>query len=1234
MYGEPNRAYKFRTWDLLRTIADESPLPWCVIGDMNNIASHSDKRGDNRYPNGLVEGFQQALSDCNLIDLELIGYHFTWERGRGTGSWVEIRLDRAMATPHWIELFHSAQLVNLEISSSDHCLLLLELVNNVLTAAPRHFKFENAWLREPMCLQVVRDSWETSNGDSITVKIKRCGENNIKRLKRLRDEDSAAELKNAEKSLTEILTQQEVFWKQRSKQLWLREGDSNSKFFHAKATSRKKNNAITRLQNSSGTWVDWSSGLHDVIHMYFSELFTSTNALTDAVVAGITPSISSTHNEDLIRPVHEDEVRRALFQMHPDKAPGPDGMTPGFYQKCWDVVGHDVVTQVRNFFESGVLPDNVNNTNIILIPKKKNVSNMGDLRPISLCNVLYKIISKVLAKRLKIVLPHIISENQSAFIPGRLISDNIMVSYEVMHYFKRKRKGQTGYMALKLDLSKAYDRIEWGFLMAMMSKMGFHNRFIELIFHTISTVEYKIVHGGHEIGPIVPSRGIRQGDSLSPYLFLICAEGFSSLLRRAERSGHIRGCKVANGAPTISHMLFADDSYVYCRATENEADNVLRILDMFEVASGQQVNRAKSSIFFSANTPSDLRDRLCTRLGMVPASNDSFYLGLPCILGRSKKAIQNFLQEKMEKRILSWEGRFLSKAGREILIKTVAQAIPSYAMSVFLLPVETCTLLEKLMSKFWWGNSSQQSRGITWMKWSRLSRHKSIGGLGFRNLRDYNLSLLGKQAWRLLQGADTLVNRVYKARYYPHDSMLNASLGANPSYIWRSIHESQSLILDGAKIRVGVGDIEVLNLPWLGDDINPFVTSSHPALDQSKVRQLMSPNGQCWDVELVSDLFNHRDASVIMNTPINVGRSDNYYWKHEHSGFYTVKSAYKVIQLNKGNWGHEMEDLVWKKLWKIKIPPKVLHFMWKALTQCLPTRMQLQKKHVDVPASCIFCHTSVESISHVLLECQFAQSCWNRAAVSTAATAVGFDFSLWFESLLHRGRAGMIEEGSMVAWSIWKARNELLWKNKSRTAVEVVSHARSVLDQWSYAQSNRFEPLLVPENQHHKEEHWSKPEANKIKVNVDGAIFQSIGSYGVGIVARNSNGHLIEATTTLRLGNVQSTTIEAFGIKEALSWIKDKDWSNVVVETDSLVSVQALSSLVFMPSVFCLLISDCKRLLNCLCDVSVTFVSRSANKTAHCLARGSCYWSDCIFNVINIPSAVHSSIMADLAIIS
>lgn len=168
------------------------------------------------------------------------------------------------------------------------------------------------------------------------------------------------------------------------------------------------------------------------------------------------------------------EVKKALFQMHPDKSPEPDGMSPGFYHKYWKIIGKDVVNWVHEFFELGGIPDGLNDTHIVLIPKKKSTSHMGDLRPILLCNVLYKVGSKVLADRMKVVLNSVISDSQSAFIPGRLISDNIMISFEVMHYLKRKTSGNMGYMALKLDMSKAYDRVEWSFLGAMMNKMGFH----------------------------------------------------------------------------------------------------------------------------------------------------------------------------------------------------------------------------------------------------------------------------------------------------------------------------------------------------------------------------------------------------------------------------------------------------------------------------------------------------------------------------------------------------------------------------------------------------------------------------------------------------------------------------------------------------------------------------------------------------------------------------------------
>lgn len=181
---------------------------------------------------------------------------------------------------------------------------------------------------------------------------------------------------------------------------------------------------------------------------------------------------------------------------------------------------------------------------------------MVDLRPISLCNVRYKIASKVLTNRLKEVINLIISEEQSAFIPGRLISDNILILFEIIHYMKRKTRGKKGWMALKLDMSKAYDRVEWSYIRAMLLKLGFADSITDLFRQCVTTAHYKIAHSGKEFGNIIPHRGLRQGDPLSSYLFLLCMEGLSALIKSYERRGLIKGIRVAKGAPSVSHMFF------------------------------------------------------------------------------------------------------------------------------------------------------------------------------------------------------------------------------------------------------------------------------------------------------------------------------------------------------------------------------------------------------------------------------------------------------------------------------------------------------------------------------------------------------------------------------------------------------------------------------------------------------------------------------------------------------
>ncbi|XP_060961018.1 uncharacterized protein LOC133031516 [Cannabis sativa] len=1040
LYGEPNRSLRKRTWDLIQTLKRDNNLPWCIVGDMNNVTSQQDKHGGNLYPNWLIEGFCDTLDECGLYDMELNGYPYTWERGRGTDSWVEARLDRAVVSQGWISKFPLAKLYNLEVSTSDHCPLHL-----VPVSEPIHHLFH----------------------------------------------DSAN---------------------------------------------------------------DFSPVINCVPHL-----------------------VTEDQNALLLEEVTHVEIKKALFQMHPDKAPGPDGMTPSFYQKFWHLVGDDVVRLVQGFFATGEFPSTLNETNIVLIPKKKIPEQMGDLRPISLCNVLYKVVSKVIANRMKSVLPSVISTNQSAFLPGRLISDNIMISYEVMHYMKRKRMGKDGFMAVKLDMSKAYDRVGWAFLEAMLVQMGFNSRFVALIMYCVSTVRYNVTYGGKTMGPIVPGRGIRQGDPISPYLFLVCAEGLSSLLNLFEQRRWLTGCKVARSAPRVSHMLFADDSYVYCKANVSEATHVMHLLQIYEQASGQQL------------------------MGMVEAGDDSFYLGLPCILGRNKKAILGFLQEKMKKKIFTWESRFLSKAGKEVLLKSVAQALPCYAMSVFLLTKEICSNLEGLMAKFWWKSQSQAgTKGVNWMSWKRLSRHKNDGGMGFRDLQDYNLAFLGKQGWRLLTNEDSLVSKIYKARF-----------------IWKSILEAQGLVQAGARKSIGNGStVSILLDPWLPDPSNPYVVSDHPGLLNHNVSSLFSAYSKSWDIDVLTDLFTERDKNLILSIQLSEHAiTDKWHWSEENSGFYTVKSAYWLLQQATRAAIAVNDQLLFKFLWQLDIPPKVQHFLWRVLVGCLPTKVQLGTKNVNVDLYCPFCNSALETITHVLIECRFAQSCW--CVSSVPAGVVNADFNTWFFDLSRTASTAVVKEAAVISWRLWSARNELLWNKKVCSTMDVVRSARVLLDQYISAQSQKTGALLI-DNINNVDEQWRKPIVHMVKINVDGAIFQNQNKFGFGCVARDTNGLLLEAISESRLGVVKPVIAETIGIKEALSWIERKQWSNVVIETDALVVVQAINSSFSMPSQFGLLVGDCRTLMSSLNNVSLKFVKRFANRAAHCLARESCFSSDCIFNQHNV----------------
>ena len=623
------------------------------------------------------------------------------------------------------------------------------------------------------------------------------------------------------------------------------------------------------------------------------------------------------------------------------------------------------------------MPFGLNDTYICLIPKVRSPQKITEYCPISLCNVVYKIVAKVLANRLKGVLSEVISDAQSAFVPGRQITDNVIAAFEVMHCINQRRKGKEGLVAIKLDMSKAYDRVEWGFLEAMMRKMGFQDRWISLMMMCVNTVSYSVLINGEPKGRIVPSRGLKQGDPISPYLFLLCVEGLSAMLQRDEFDTNLRGISVCRGAPRISHLLFADDCIVFCKASVDEGLKITTILEKYEKESGQKLNKEKTSLFFSKNTRREVQEAVKDMFGAEIIHQHERYLGLPPLVGRGKKKAFNRIKDQVERKIAGWKGKLLSSAGREILIKAVAQATPTYTMNCFKIPESLCSELNSLISNFWWGQREKE-RKLAWISWEKMCKPKADGGMGFKDLRAFNLALLAKQGWRLFKNLGSLTHRILKARYFPDRNFMEAQLGPKPSYTWRSLLAGRNVLEKGLRWSVGNGQsVRIWDDRWL-PTLKSFkvVSPRLQELNGTMVESLLDLAAGGWNKNLIRDMFLPFESKAILSIPISLSfPKDSLLWAWTQNGRFTMSSGYKVAynglleQRGKLEEGEASTPKKWKEFWSLSwglnCPSKIKHFMWRVCKNTLPTNYSLKLKRIPVEDTCGVCGM-VESSGHAL----------------------------------------------------------------------------------------------------------------------------------------------------------------------------------------------------------------------------------------------------------------------------
>lgn len=390
------------------------------------------------------------------------GPKFTWSNIQEGDNLERVRLDRAVANAALMELFDRFRVENVITTSSDHLAISITLagLDGLPTPAPvqQSFRFEAAWLRALDYREVTERAWENGRDDTtslqatcdnlqrLAMSLKNCSRDSFGaiqkkiwklefKLKDLRCMDGdQAEIRMAERTLYKLFEREELMARKRSRVEWLQEGDRNTAFFHTRATARKRANIITRLERTDGSLCDDSDEIKSMVYHFYEHLFTTeTCPSIDVVLDAIPPKVTVDMNESLCKAYSDEEIKMALFQTGPTKALGPDGFPGLFYQTHWEFLKDEICSAVRSFLLGDPILEGFCDSVIVLIPKTTNPQLLKNFHPISLCNVLYKIASKVLANRLKLILPDVVSENQSVFFPGRLITDNALIAFECFH---------------------------------------------------------------------------------------------------------------------------------------------------------------------------------------------------------------------------------------------------------------------------------------------------------------------------------------------------------------------------------------------------------------------------------------------------------------------------------------------------------------------------------------------------------------------------------------------------------------------------------------------------------------------------------------------------------------------------------------------------------------------------------------------------------------------------------
>ncbi|GAU31405.1 hypothetical protein TSUD_370540 [Trifolium subterraneum] len=791
---------------------------------------------------------------------------------------------------------------------------------------------------------------------------------------------------------------------------------------------------------------------------------------------------------------------------------------PSLDELYWDIVKTDLFNAVLEFFSSSWIFPGFNSNIIALLPKTPEASSIDQNRPIAMANFKFKVISKILADRLASIMPSLVSEEQKGFIHDRNIKDCLCIASEAANLLHNKSFG--GNLAPKIDITKAFDTLDWSFLLKVLKSFGFNEIFCNWIHVILQSAFLSVSINGKSYGYFNCTRGVRQGDPLSPLIFCLAEDVLSRHITKLVSDGKLNLIKGTRHVHVPSHSFYADDLMIFCKGNLAGLRELKTLFSRYAADSGQLVNTAKSTIFSGSITPRRLAlivQLLNFSIGVLPFN----YLGVPIFKGKPRVCHLQPIADKIKLKLSSWKASLLSIAGRVQLVRSVVHSM--------LMPLAQGGVNLRSFSKL---NKATNLK----LCWTMLSSH---------------------QSWATLLKA-----RVFRSKNVIHHHIFSS--------LWSSIKEEFGVIKDNSAWILGDGeDINFWNDNWCGTPLAEFFNIPlhvRPLLTSTVSDYLV--DGQ-WSIpEQLSHAFPQLCNTLNQVTIPLEHAPDQLLWKHTDSGDLSLKDAYGFKMQN-------FDELHWATIiWNTDIPPSKSFLVWRLMHNKVPTDENLMVRGCNMPSMCSICKCHVESTFHIFFECSFATRTWSwfagilnvvlqlnsmddiwklcddhwspQCKVTITAAVIFLINTLWFVRNQARFHDNLISWDSAIA---------LIIASTSITGNHTSNSSSNSLRDFSVWKCFKVEihpskPVVL------KEICWQPPVLNWLKCNIDGASIGNPGLASCAGVFRDASADFVLGFAE-PLGVATSFFAELCGAMRAIEIAYHNHWQNIWVETDSTLVITA-----------------------------------------------------------------------------